>query len=550
MQKNQLKQHRSLDISDIYRKVVIISEKISNTKRAHCSISLEDTGFNNTGNADIVRSVLSSKRANGKSSTSFIPLTSIINNTEESETHESIEKIKENCREYQFTELDTVKEIRNRTFSNWPHRISPSSAQMIEAGFFNCNVGDRVICVYCNIICQQWTPNTDNPVEIHKTLSPKCPYVLAILDRQQLSAIQIMNDQFMRDNWTGAMNADTLRCGDIVNTIACHQNYMEIPRRYASFATCPTENLPSVENLVKAGFFYTGSKNIVTCFYCNGSLQNWGVNDNPTIEHARWFPHCGYAKQLCGAELYRKIQNSKECQKKNDKKTPPSNQYGTNTGSSQSRTLDSTDEITISRLVAARLDLPMSQRLLEQNFKLSIIKRCWEDQLRLKGDDFADDCDLMVACIILQKEIKYIDGKKENIIIPNVAMNKIHERQQTENFSYEQENSEKVLIKSLNNTDVEMSTLSKSAVCDTTGKKPLININKNVHATLNGADGFTQHMEKDSALVYPCNLCLTEEKCLSCIPCGHVATCVPCGHSLRSCPICRSEIKAFVRVYF
>ncbi|CAF4453962.1 unnamed protein product, partial [Rotaria magnacalcarata] len=253
---------------------------------------------------------------------------------------------------------------------------------------------------------------------------------------------------------------------------------------------------------------------------------------------------------VCGAELYRKIQNSKECQKKNDKKTPSSDQYGTNTSSSQSRTLNSTDEITLSRLVAARLDLPMSQRLVEQKFKLSIIKRCWEDQLRLKGEDFADDCDLMIACTILQKQIKYIDGRKENIIIPNLAMNKIHERQQTENFFYEQDNSEKVLIKSLNNADVEMSTLSKSAVCDTAEKKPLININKKVHGTLNGADGCTQQMEKDSAPVYPCNLCLTEEKCLSCIPCGHVATCVPCGHSLRSCPICRSEIKAFVRVYF
>ena len=42
------------------------------------------------------------------------------------------------------------------------------------------------------------------------------------------------------------------------------------------------------------------------------------------------------------------------------------------------------DESTLSRLVAARLDLPISQRLLDQNFKLSIIKRCWEDQLRLK----------------------------------------------------------------------------------------------------------------------------------------------------------------------
>ncbi len=42
------------------------------------------------------------------------------------------------------------------------------------------------------------------------------------------------------------------------------------------------------------------------------------------------------------------------------------------------------DESTLSRLVAARLDLPISQRSLNQDFKLSIIKRCWEDQLRFK----------------------------------------------------------------------------------------------------------------------------------------------------------------------
>jgi hypothetical protein len=41
------------------------------------------------------------------------------------------------------------------------------------------------------------------------------------------------------------------------------------------------------------------------------------------------------------------------------------------------------DETILSRLVAARLDLPVSQSLLHE-FKLSIIKRCWEDQLRLK----------------------------------------------------------------------------------------------------------------------------------------------------------------------
>jgi hypothetical protein len=35
----------------------------------------------------------------------------------------------------------------------------------------------------------------------------------------------------------------------------------------------------------------------------------------------------------------------------------------------------------LSPFVEARLDLPMSRSLLDQNIKLSIIRRCWEDQL-------------------------------------------------------------------------------------------------------------------------------------------------------------------------
>ncbi len=53
----------------------------------------------------------------------------------------------------------------------------------------------------------------------------------------------------------------------------------------------------------------------------------------------------------------------------------------------------------------------------------------------------------------------------------------------------------------------------------------------------------------DSTASNPCVLCLTEEKRLACIPCGHLATCVPCGDSLQACPICRRKIDAFIRVY-
>jgi len=62
----------------------------------------------------------------------------------------------------------------------------------------------------------------------------------------------------------------------------------------------------------------------------------------------------------------------------------PNKRFGTNDGSGLRGQLNIPDESTLSRFVASRLDLPISQSLLDRNFKLSIIKRCHEDQLRLK----------------------------------------------------------------------------------------------------------------------------------------------------------------------
>lgn len=451
---------------------------------------------------------------------------------------QKVEVIEETAQSVVLKEPETTQEMRKRTFSHWPHRTSPSSAQMIEAGFFNCNVGDRVICLYCNLICQQWTPNVDNPWEIHKALSPTCPYVVATVKQQQTASIRIVNEESIRNSNTNPANGDIFRSNDIVHTTACHTNYIEIPRRYASFATWPSENAPSADDLVRAGFFYTGTRTIVTCFYCNGSLQNWGANDNPMIEHARWFPHCAYAKQLCGTELHRKIQESKRAQQERARANDISRQNGTGDTVVGRGQLNIPDESTLSRFVAARLDLPISQRMLDLNFKLSIIKRCWEDQLKLKRDDFVDMCDLFLACIILQKQIEGIDGKKENITVPIVAMKKLREREQ-DSTQHLQPNSDS------NTSAMETSTSSDSSNGEET--IPIIEEKKDE------AIGKTKETEKnrptETSPENLCVLCLEEQRRLACIPCGHLATCVPCGHSLRSCPICRTAIDAFVRIY-
>ncbi|CAF4194835.1 unnamed protein product, partial [Adineta steineri] len=404
-----------------------------------------------------------------------------------------------------LVETNLLKQVRRRTFSHWPHRTIPSTAQMLESGFFNCNVGDRVICIYCNLICQQWTPHTDDPCEVHKTLRPDCIYVTAKLIRPAASSIIIINENSSRST-----SLDLLRFNEIVYIATCSPPYNEIPTRHASFNLWPNENLPSVDDLVRAGFFYTGTKTIVTCFYCNGSLQNWRPNDNPMIEHVRSFPHCAYAKQLYDDHLYRKIQESKRAQ-----------QERASIRNDQQLLIH--DKSTLSKLVEVRLDLPISQRLLDQKFKLSIIQKCWEDQLRLKQDDFISECDLYIACLILQKQIEHIDGKKENIVIPSIKMKQIREQ----NEMRTQEQTLATTQPMTNSTDADMTTPSRSLTNESISPQSSVN----------------------STLPNACILCLTNEKRLACIRCGHFATCVPCGRSLRSCPICRKEMKAFVKVY-
>ncbi|CAF0974148.1 unnamed protein product [Adineta steineri] len=225
---------------------------------------------------------------------------STTDNQEKPLQHRKIDLNEEN----NLTELESLKNIRRRTFSHWHHERGITAAQMISAGFFNCNVGDRVICLYCNLICQQWISDTDDPEEVHCTLAPQCPYVRSMLKLRQTNAISIVNENYTDKNSNDQLQTtNNSRLNEIVHTSAYHKNYMEIPKRLASFTSWPEESLPLVDDFVRAGFFYTGTKTIVTCFYCNGSLQNWDSKDNPMVEHCRWFPTCAYAKQLCGDEL-------------------------------------------------------------------------------------------------------------------------------------------------------------------------------------------------------------------------------------------------------
>jgi hypothetical protein len=156
------------------------------------------------------------------------------------------------------------------------------------------------------------------------------------------------------------------------------------------------------------------------------------------------------------------------------------------------------------------------------------------------GEDFVSDSDLLMACTVLQKQIQHIDGKKENIIVPSVAMKQIREREQAASLS----------TNSSNSNDVEMSTSLSESNSDSASSASTEQMqDKRRDNKLEKGNVSGQKEAKNSSPTNPCVLCLEEEKQLACIPCGHLATCVPCGHSLRSCPLCRRSIDAFMRIY-
>jgi hypothetical protein len=38
----------------------------------------------------------------------------------------------------------------------------------------------------------------------------------------------------------------------------------------------------------------TGNGDQVVCFSCDGGLKHWEVDDDPWVEHAKWFDRCCY----------------------------------------------------------------------------------------------------------------------------------------------------------------------------------------------------------------------------------------------------------------
>ena len=88
----------------------------------------------------------------------------------------------------------------------------------------------------------------------------------------------------------------------------CNPQFAIKALRLESFTGKWPSDLPQTAQIMSsAGFFFAGYLDNVKCFFCNGGLCNWETNDEPWTEHARWFPNCGFLKQVKGARYIKKV---------------------------------------------------------------------------------------------------------------------------------------------------------------------------------------------------------------------------------------------------
>ncbi|XP_049814079.1 putative inhibitor of apoptosis [Schistocerca nitens] len=159
---------------------------------------------------------------------------------------------------------------------NWFKEFLPPE-DLAHAGFYRPNYqsdDDTVKCVYCEIEQSGWQPG-DDPLVRHLCQSPKCPFVCP-------GAIDLCRQCMFNERKLAHMR------------LPASPQYCSRTARQESFQNWSKDLPVQPEQLVEAGFFYTGTGDSTACFYCGGGLRDWEVGDDPWQQHTFWYPHCKY----------------------------------------------------------------------------------------------------------------------------------------------------------------------------------------------------------------------------------------------------------------
>lgn len=76
------------------------------------------------------------------------------------------------------------------------------------------------------------------------------------------------------------------------------KQYADVKARYRTFNNWPRTSKQKPKSLAQAGLFYMDNADHCKCFQCGGILRDWEDEDDPVVEHEKWFPDCPYIQYI------------------------------------------------------------------------------------------------------------------------------------------------------------------------------------------------------------------------------------------------------------
>ncbi|XP_069495171.1 inhibitor of apoptosis protein-like isoform X3 [Ambystoma mexicanum] len=208
---------------------------------------------------------------------------------------------------------------RISTFSNFPPNVPVSERSLARAGFYYTGLNDKVKCFSCGLMLDNWKKG-DNALEKHKQLYPSCNFLQGLHSVSNLGSSSHSafsppaTSSLLQPVSSATLTATLDRSGYFSSSFSSfpqdpvatqsvedfshlrHTQCNSLSTEEARLSTYRTWPLPflSPTELAKAGFYYTGPGDRVTCFTCGGQLNNWEPKDNALSEHRRHFPSCPF----------------------------------------------------------------------------------------------------------------------------------------------------------------------------------------------------------------------------------------------------------------
>ncbi|XP_063315640.1 baculoviral IAP repeat-containing protein 7 isoform X1 [Pelobates fuscus] len=347
--------------------------------------------------------------------------------------------------------------------------------ELARAGFYYLGPGDRVQCFCCGLVLRSWEPG-DRPSAEHGRFSPRCPFLLGRPVGNVLAGLgDSVDGQILR--LPGAPEEEG---GQAVYT-----DMMEERDRLDTYRDWPPYAEVAPHVLARAGFFYTGHRDNVKCFHCDGGLRNWERGDDPWREHAKWFPRCEFLVRSMG-QTY--VQNIQESFFNSPDVSPEHPRISVSPASMTDAPGD----------CHSALQSSLVQGALHMGFAEDLVLTLVQSRQLLTGTSYTSLSDLVTDLVGAEEE-RISQRGAEPARFPEAPI-------QTEGSeSQHQKNTDPPI-----STEEELRRLKEERVCKVC-------------------------LDKDVSMVF--------------VPCGHLVVCTDCAPNLRTCPICRAVIRGNVRAF-